>query len=44
MLYEAPFTDLHSGGPDALFAGKEKVVSGIFDALRSVQPCKAAHG
>lgn len=32
-LYEAPFTGLHAGGPDALFAGKGEVVTGVFDAL-----------
>ncbi|MCA9504779.1 MAG: DEAD/DEAH box helicase family protein [Spirochaetaceae bacterium] len=35
-LYEAPFSDLHSGGPDALFAGKEDVIEGIFEKLESV--------
>lgn len=37
-LYEPPFSNLHAGGPDALFAGKEKVIEGIFDALKSVEP------
>jgi len=37
-LYEAPFNNLHAGGPDALFAGKENVVEGIFGALKSVKP------
>lgn len=36
-LYEAPFSDLHAGGPDALFAGNENVIDGIFEQL------KAAH-
>ena len=36
-LYEAPFMNLDAGGPDALFAGKDKVVEGIFNSL------KAAH-
>ena len=31
-LYEAPFTSLHAGGPDALF-GDGKVVDGLFGAL-----------
>ena len=35
-LYEAPFTHLHHGGPDALFAGKEPVIEGIFTRLREV--------
>jgi type I restriction enzyme R subunit len=33
-LYEAPFSNLHAGGPAALFAGKDKVVDGIFAALK----------
>ncbi len=37
-LYEPPFSNLHAGGPDELFAGKENVVEGIFDTLRSIQP------
>ena len=37
-LYEAPFSNLHAGGPDVLFAGKENVIAGIFTALKSVQP------
>ena len=37
-LYEAPFSNLHAGGPDELFAGKEKVISGIFEALQFAQP------
>ena len=37
-LYEPPFSNLHAGGPDELFAGKENVIEGIFDVLRSVQP------
>ena len=35
-LYEAPFTGLHAGGPDALFAGKENVIEGIFERLQAV--------
>ena len=37
-LYEAPFTSLHSGGPDALFAGKDNVIDGLFDALENTSP------
>ena len=37
-FYEPPFTHLHSGGPDALFAGKEKVIDGIFTKLQSLEP------
>ena len=43
-LYEAPFVNLHAGGPDALFAGKEKIITGIFEALESVQPARAIAG
>jgi len=35
-LYEPPFTNLHAGGPDGLFAGKENVIEGIFEKLKAV--------
>jgi len=35
-LYEPPFSNLHVGGPDGLFAGKENVIDGIFETLRAV--------
>lgn len=35
-LYEPPFTNLHAGGPDALFEGKANVIEGIFENLRAV--------
>ena len=35
-LYEPPFSDLHAGGPDELFAGHENVIDGIFDTLKEV--------
>ena len=35
-LYEPPFSDLHAGGPDALFAGKENVIEGIFEQLDAI--------
>ena len=35
-LYETPFTDLHTGGPEELFAGKETVIDGIFEVLETV--------
>ena len=41
-LYEPPFSNLHAGGPDALFAGKENVIEGIFDALKAVEPSSQA--
>ncbi len=37
-LYESPFNNLHSDGPEALFAGRDNVINGIFQALDSVQP------
>ena len=37
-LYEAPFSNLHAGGPNVLFAGKENVIAGIFDTLIAVEP------
>jgi type I restriction enzyme R subunit len=37
-LYEPPFSNLHSGGPDALFAGKENVIDAVFQTLRSLEP------
>lgn len=36
-LYEPPFSNLHAGGPDELFAGREKVVDGIFRTLGEIQ-------
>lgn len=41
-LYEPPFSDLHAGGPDELFAGKADVIAGIFDTLAAAQPSKRA--
>ena len=35
-LYEPPFSNLHAGGPDALFGGKENVIEGIFDRLEDL--------
>jgi len=35
-LYEPPFSNLHAGGPDALFGGKENVIEGIFAKLKAV--------
>ena len=37
-LYEPPFSDLHAGGPDELFAGKENIIDGIFETLETTQP------
>ncbi|TAE78415.1 MAG: DUF4145 domain-containing protein [Verrucomicrobia bacterium] len=41
-LYEPPFSDVHAGGPDELFAGKDSVIEGIFDRLRALEPDQAA--
>ena len=35
-LYEPPFSNLHSLGPDDLFAGKKDVIEGIFDRLTAI--------
>ena len=37
-LYEAPFSSVHAGGPEALFAGKDNVIEGIFKRLKTLQP------
>jgi type I restriction enzyme, R subunit len=37
-LYEPPFSLLHAGGPDALFVGKDKVISAVFETLKSLEP------
>jgi type I restriction enzyme R subunit len=37
-LYEPPFSNLHAGGPDALFSGKEKVIDAVFKTLESLEP------
>ena len=36
-LYEPPFSNLHAGGPEALFGGRQNVIDGIFDTLKAVQ-------
>ena len=36
-LYEPLFSNLHAGGPDGLFAGKDNVIEGIFEPLVEVQ-------
>ena len=41
-LYEAPFSSLHAGGPEALFAEKPSVIDGMFEKLKSLQPCPLA--
>ena len=41
-LYEAPFSSVHAGGPEALFAGKGKVIEGIFQKLKTLQPERLA--
>ena len=36
-LYEPPFSNLHAGGPEALFRRRKNVIEGIFDTLKAVQ-------
>ena len=36
-LYEPPFSNLHAGGPDELFQGKENVIEGIFEQLKQIE-------
>ena len=35
-LYESPFSNLHGGGPDILFSGRENVTERIFKKLEEV--------
>ncbi len=37
-LYEPPFINLHAGGPDELFAGKENVIDAVFRTLKTLEP------
>ncbi len=37
-LYDPPFSNLHDGGPDALFAGKGNVIEAVFKTLESLEP------
>ena len=37
-LYEASFSSVHAGGPEALFAGKSNVIEGIFEKLKALHP------
>ena len=41
-LYEAPFSSLHAGGPDELFADKSSVIDGIFEKLEALQAAPVA--
>lgn len=43
-LYEPPFSDLHTGGPDELFAGREEVIAKLFETLKSTEPPRAESG
>lgn len=36
-LYEAPFSNMHGGGPDELFSDKENVIEAIFKKLEKVK-------
>jgi len=35
-LYESPFSNLHAGGPEVLFAGKKNVIEGTFCQLETL--------
>jgi len=35
-LYEPPFIDIHTGGPEELFAGNRTAIDGIFEQLKAV--------
>ena len=37
-LYEPPFSGLHAGGPDELFAGKPNIIDGLFHTLEDTMP------
>ena len=37
-LYEAPFSSVHAGGPEALFTGNSNVIEGIFKKLKTLHP------
>ena len=41
-LYEAPFSSVHAGGPEALFAGRAGVIEGIFQRLEAAHSGLAA--
>ncbi|MBK1621064.1 restriction endonuclease subunit R [Lamprobacter modestohalophilus] len=41
-LYEPPFSHLHACGPDALFAGRDNVIDGVFAALKGLEPERLA--
>ncbi len=37
-LYESPFSHLSALGPEAVFAGRENVIEGIFETLKTFEP------
>lgn len=37
-LYESPFSNIHAGGPEELFAGKETMIEAMFQTLQSLEP------
>ncbi len=37
-LYDAPFTDLHDGGPEAVFTGNDTLITALLDTLETTQP------
>lgn len=42
-LYEPPFSGLHAGGPDELFAGKPNIIDGHFHTLEDTLPRVLRH-
>jgi type I restriction enzyme R subunit len=36
-LFEQPFTSLHAGGPDGVFADNPRVLEGIFQTLKHME-------
>ena len=35
-LHESLFIDIHAGGPEAVFSGRDQVIDGIFGVLNGV--------
>ena len=36
-LYDSPFSAVHAGGPEELFAGRGRVIEGIFEKLETLR-------
>ena len=43
-LYEAPFSSVHAGGPEALFAGKSNVIEGSLREVEDPSPRDPGRG